>query len=98
MAAYNAHVHALLDSLIVDEKLFKEWEIIFMVVGGLGIEHAPFVTSLSTRFDLTMNLFDLQALLMDQEMEIVVSMESLILVNTTAAPEVAAIKSGSTEV
>lgn len=95
METFTTHVHMLLDNLIVVGEVYKESKVIFIVISGLGVEYAPFVTSLSTRFDFTITFFDLQALLMDQEMELTLSVDSTIVVNVATVANVVPAKSGS---
>lgn len=66
MPDYIANANHLLDTLAMAGEPLSQSDIVLTVLGGLGVEYEPFVTSITTRYDSAMTFIDLQALLLDQ--------------------------------
>lgn len=66
MPDYIANANHLLDTLAMAREPLSQSDIVLTVLGGLGVEYEPFVTSITTRYYCAMTFIDLQALLLDQ--------------------------------
>lgn len=85
MEEYLAHIQMLLDVLIAVGEIFKQSELVLNVIGELGSEYDPLKTALTSRFDHQMKFVDLQALLMDYEMNHLPETFSTLFVNAISA-------------
>lgn len=78
MTDYLKKISVAKEKLAGASEKLHDSQVILIVLGGLGLEYQPFVTSITTRFDHSMTFSSFQHLLMDHDLQFSVQRQTAV--------------------